>query len=82
MTPGNITFNEANINDMGLFYAEGQVTVQKQTDITGTIVSNYFDFGTNVPSIFQVPDAADNLPPGMISGTGSWIMKIVSWQKI
>ncbi len=82
MTPGNMTFNEANINIMGLFYAEGRITAQKQTDIIGTIVSNYFDFGTNVPAIFQVPETVNHLPSGMIGQSGAWVMRIVSWQKL
>jgi len=82
MTPNAISMNEAGIDVMGLFYAETQVTVQKQTDVVGTIVSNYFDMGTNVPSIFQVPETANNLPPGMISGTPIYVMRIISWQKI
>ena len=55
MTPNTIGFNEANIDVMGLFYAEGTVNAQKQTDIVGTIVSNYFDMGTNVPSVLSGP---------------------------
>ena len=82
MTPNNMEFNEANINVMGLFYAEDQITIKKQTDIMGTIMSNYFDMGTNVPSIYQVPETSENLPPGMIASDPVWIMTIVSWQKI
>lgn len=81
MTPNDIGFNEAGIDVMGLFYAEGEVKVEKQTDIMGTIVSNYFDMGTNVPSIFQVPDAADNLPPGMIGGDNVYWYLLVAWIK-
>ncbi len=81
MTPNSIDFNEASIDVMGLFYAESQVTVQKQTDIMGTIVSNYFDMGTNVPAIYQVPDTVDNLPPGMISGDEAFWYLLVAWIK-
>ncbi len=82
MTPNQITFNEANINVMGLFYAENKIVAAKQTNIAGTIVSNYFDMGTNVPAIFQVPSAANHLPPGLIGQTSSWSMKAVAWQKL
>ncbi len=82
MTPSTIGFNEASIDVMGLFYAEGTVTVQKQTDIMGTIVSNYFDMGTNVPSVFQVPDVINSLPSGLIGQDSTWVMKVVSWQSI
>lgn len=82
MTPNQIGFNEANIDVMGLFYAEDTITIQKQTDIMGTIVSNYFDMGTNVPDVYQVPETLNHLPPGLIGQDSIWIMSIVSWQKI
>jgi len=82
MTPNTIGFNEANIDVMGLFYAEGTVNAQKQTDIVGTIVSNYFNMGTNVPSVFQVPDIINHLPAGLIGQDATWVMKTVSWRKI
>lgn len=82
MTPGDIGFNEAGINVMGLFYAENAINAQKQTNIVGSIVSNYFNMGTNVPSVFQVPAVIGNMPPGIIGQNSSWVMKIVSWQKI
>ncbi|HLF19115.1 MAG TPA: hypothetical protein VI749_09565 [Candidatus Omnitrophota bacterium] len=81
MTPNSIGFNEANIDVMGLFYAEDTVVIQKQTDIMGTIVTNYFDMGTNVPSIFQVPETANNLPAGLIGNAPVYSFRIVSWQK-
>ena len=80
MTPNDIDFNEAQIDVMGAFYAENQVIVQKQTDIIGTIVSNYFNMGTNVPAIFQVPELSSNLPPGMIGADARWYM-VVGWFK-
>jgi len=81
MTPNNIGFNEASINVMGLFYAEDTVTIQKQTDIMGTIISNYFDMGTNVPSIFQVPETLNNLPPGLIGDDPIFAMRVVAWMR-
>ncbi len=81
MTPKNITFNEANIDIMGLCYAENRINVAKQTNIFGTLVSNYFDLGTNVPSVIQVPATAKNLPPGMIDTGPVWIMRVISWQR-
>lgn len=81
MTEGNIGFNEASIDVMGVFYAENQIIVQKQTDIMGTVISNYFDAGTNVPAIYQVPETVNNLPDGMIGQDANWYL-VVSWQKI
>lgn len=82
MTPGDIEFDGANIDVMGVFYAEGEIEVKKQTNIAGTMVSNYFDIGSQVPSIYQVPSLFDNLPSGMIASDPVWIMRVVSWQEI
>ena len=82
MTPGRIDMETSHINVMGIFYAEDTVKIPKQTDVVGSIVSQYFDMGTNVPAIFQVPDVSKNLPPGMISGDPIWLMEVVSWRKI
>lgn len=82
MTPQMITFDEANIDVMGVFYAEEMIRAEKQTNVAGSFVSNYFDMGMNVPSIFQVPDAALNLPPGMIGSEPQWFMKVISWKKL
>jgi hypothetical protein len=53
------------INVMAAVYAEDMMSISKQTSLGGAIVSNYFDMGTNVPAVYQVPDLATNLPPGM-----------------
>jgi hypothetical protein len=52
---------------MGAFFAQNQIINQKQNNIAGAMVSNYFSM-TNVPSIWQVPALVDNLPPGMPGG--------------
>ena len=66
---------------MGLFYGEDTIATTKQTDIMGTLVSNYFDMGGQVPDIYQVPETANNLPPGMISGDSAFWMEVVSWRR-
>ncbi len=80
MTPNNINIDAAGLDVMGVFYAENTMAVSKQTDLVGTIVSNYFDMGTNVPAIFQVPETVNNMPPGMIGSNARWYM-IVAWIK-
>ncbi|MCQ9208037.1 MAG: pilus assembly PilX N-terminal domain-containing protein [Omnitrophica bacterium] len=82
MTPQEITFNAPNIDVMGIFYAETKITAEKQTDIAGTIISNYFDMSDQVPSIFQVPATADSLPLGMIAAGKLWVVRVVAWQKL
>ncbi len=81
MTPNDITLGTtAQMDVMGLFYAEKKITCSKQTDVVGTFVSNYFDMGTNVPAIYQVPEVINNLPPGMIGGNTLWYT-VVGWIK-
>jgi hypothetical protein len=67
---------------MGAFYAQGKIACSKQTNVAGTFVSNYFDMGTNVPSIFQVPTLADNLPLGMIGNFPIMSMSRLSWREL
>jgi hypothetical protein len=64
-------------------YAQSQVVSAKQSEIAGTIVSSYYSM-TNVPSIFQVPELVDNLPPGLPGGDPIWVVTIdvVSWAEI
>lgn len=81
MTPGEIFFDAAGIDVLGLFYAETKITAKKQTDVAGTFVSNYFDMSQQVPSIYQVLEVVDNLPPGMINKNW-WALKVVVWQKL
>lgn len=81
MTPNTITFNESDIDVAGIFYAENKITSMKQTNVAGTFVSNYFDMGTNVPSIFQVPDVIHNLPAFMIGAKPFYVIKIAAWKE-
>ncbi len=83
MTPGSIRMGETSQKDiMGLFYAENNIRLKKQTNIIGTLVSNYFDLSHQVPSVFQVPDTVDNLPPRLIGGDPLFLFKIISWQRL
>ncbi|MEA3432937.1 MAG: hypothetical protein U9R01_09780, partial [candidate division WOR-3 bacterium] len=60
---------------MGAFYAESAVTVQKQADIVGSLVSNYFSM-LQVPCIYQVTALSTNLPPGIIEGDPVWLLRV------
>lgn len=61
-------------------YAQHRVVSNKQSQIAGTIVSSYFQM-SNVPKIYQAPDLADNLPPGMPGADPIWIISldVESW---
>jgi len=67
----------------GAFYAGVQVTSPKQSEMAGTFVCDYFDMGTNVPHLYQVPALVDNLPPGLIGSDPIWVVtgfEERSWQ--
>lgn len=82
MTPGTITLGDnAQIDIMGMFYAQTKITINKQTDVVGSIVSNFFDMGTNVPALYQVPEAANNLPAGIIGGENTRWYAVTAWIK-
>lgn len=64
-------------------YAQHKVVSNKQSEIAGTIVSSYYEM-SNVPRIYQVPELADHLPPGMPGSEPIWIVSldVESWQEI
>jgi len=83
MAADTMTFDEAQVKVMGVFYAENRIVCRKQTSIAGALCSSYFDMGLNVPSIYQVPDVAGYLPPGMVQGqTRLWALKKLTWGEI
>jgi hypothetical protein len=83
MASGNMTVgSNSQLQLMGAFYAQGTVASSKQTTTMGTFVGNYFDMGTNVPDIYQVPALADNLPLGMIGAYPIMVYSQVSWREL
>ncbi len=74
--------NTSQCDIMGAFYAQNMVKVSKQTDIMGTIVGNYFDMGSQVPNIYQVPALARNLPYGMIGFYPIMSLQQVGWREL
>lgn len=78
MTVGSIS----QLTLMGAFYAQGRIICSKQTQVAGSFVSNYFDMGTNVPSIYQVPSLADNLPIGMVGAYPIVAFSTISWREL
>jgi hypothetical protein len=67
---------------MGAFYGEQLVKSTKQTHTAGSYVSEYFDMGTNVPSIYQIPGLAPNLPYGMVGAYPVYVVVQRSWREI
>lgn len=73
---------ESQVNAIGAFYAGGQIVSDKQNKIAGSFVSNYFNMGDQVPSIYQVPVLSNNLPPGMIGPTPVYIITTSEWKEL
>ena len=69
------------LNIMGAFYAENTITMAKQTELAGTFVSNYIDMGNEVPSIYQVPELINNMPPGM-PGATTYSIYTNNWHEV
>jgi len=73
---------DSQLKMMGAFYAQNKITSAKQNQIAGTFVSNYFDMGTNVPKIFQVPGLENNLPPGIPGASVTYTMYTSNWHEV
>ncbi len=76
---------DAQLNIMGAFFARDMVNNNKQNQLAGAMVSNYFMID-NVPDLFHVPSLIDNLPPGMPGGLtiNVYTYKVVSgtWREL
>lgn len=85
---GLIAYNNLNLATdsqlkmMGAFYAQNRITSAKQNEVAGTFVSNYFDMGGQVPSIYQVPDLINNMPPGMLGAKITYSIHISNWHEV
>jgi len=73
---------DANLNIMGAFYAENKITMAKQTELVGTFVSDYIYMGSQVPSIYQVPELINNIPPGMPGATITYFIYTSNWHEV
>lgn len=87
ISKGNIELGtgngESQIQAMGAWFAQKTIATAKQSTFAGTYVSNYFNMGTNVPSIFQTPKLSSNLPPGMPGSDGRVVVsKAPSWRHL
>ncbi|MCA1996291.1 MAG: hypothetical protein LDL56_03580 [Armatimonadetes bacterium] len=72
---------DAQLKMAAAFYAQGRITSAKQNQIAGTFVANFFDMGTNVPNIYQVPELRRNLPPGMPGDKPYVTLRIRTWRE-
>lgn len=63
-------------------FAENQVQITKQYQVLGSVVSRFFDMGSQVPRVYQMPNLAKYLPPGMPGGQTFNFVKILSWREL
>lgn len=64
-------------------YGQKKIISNKQNKVAGTMVTSYFQMA-NVPSLYQVPNLANALPPGMPGADPIYIatLSVESWQEI
>jgi len=72
---------DAQLSMAGAFYAQGTIVSAKQNQIAGTFVANFYDMGTNVPNIYQVPELVRNMPPAMPGDKAYYTAKIRMWRE-
>lgn len=71
----------AQLSMAGAFYAQGTIISKKQNQIAGTFVANFYDMGTNVPNIYQVPKLPYNMPPAMPGDKNYYSLQLQSWRE-
>lgn len=71
----------AQLSMAGAFYAQGTIVSAKQNQIAGTFVANFYDLGTNVPNIYQVPSLPQNMPPAMPGDRNFFTIRQQSWRE-
>lgn len=69
---------------MGGFYAQDQITLNKQSTIMGTIVGNLFNMGGQVPDIYQVPELMNEWTTvmRMIGADEVPFLSPISWREL
>lgn len=72
---------DAQLKLAGAFYAQGRIQSAKQNEVMGTFVANFYDMGTNVPKIYQVPSLPYNMPPAMPGDKMFFTLKVQSWRE-
>ena len=74
----NLGGDKSQLEVMGAFFAQEEIITSKQTQVAGTLVSNYFG-ATQVPDIYQVPELVKNMPPGLPGGGDVYMY---TWQRV
>jgi hypothetical protein len=64
-------------------YAQHQIISNRQNEVAGTMVASYYSMA-QVPRLYQVPELANHLPPGLPGGDPVYIISVTveSWQEM
>jgi hypothetical protein len=83
MASGNMYTGVGSQRDVvGAFYAQGEITSNKQTVLMGTFVSNLINMGQQVPDVYQVPELTTHLPLGMVGNYPLLTYGQISWREL
>ncbi|MBI2920565.1 MAG: hypothetical protein HYY18_05725 [Planctomycetes bacterium] len=70
---------DSQLSMFGIWRAGNKVTSQKQNEIYGSFIAEFFDMGTNVPHIAHHPEVTKNMPPGFNSDPVPTTLFIDMW---
>ncbi len=77
-----VVLTRSNKHVAAAIFAENQVRIEKQYQVVGAAVSRFLDMGAQVPRLYQMPNLAKNLPPGMPGGDIFNFVKVLSWREL
>ena len=82
VTPNDVTFTGHNDDvHAGFFFADGQVNFNKQSKFAGTVIGGLVNYA-QVPDVYQVPNLANHLPPGVPGGQSLVQLTSREWRRV
>ncbi|TNF49203.1 hypothetical protein EP232_01675 [bacterium] len=82
ITAGDLTFDGKNGDFYtGFYYAENQINFNKQSHFAGTVIGGVVNW-SQVPNVYQVPNLATYLPPGMPGGYKIMAFTTRQWRRV
>ena len=73
---------KAPVRLVGAFYAQNRMIFVEHAVVLGTVVSNFFDMGRQVPMIGQIPEWVEHLPEGLPGARRVWKIVPVIWREV
>jgi hypothetical protein len=82
VTAGDLTFDGKNGDFYtGFYYAQNQINFNKQSHFAGTVIGGVVNW-SQVPNVYQVPNLANYLPPGMPGGYKIMAFTTRQWRRV